>query len=346
MNRPLVSVITPVYNVAAFIRPAIESVLKQTFGDFEFLLVDDCSTDESLEILNEYAAKDSRIRVLSTPVNSWAHAAGNVGLENAVGEYVAILDADDILPHDRFEQQLKAFEEDPGLGVCGGWMKLFGDLNKTIKSFQSEDLKIRMGMLFGSTMGHGTAMIRRSIIEDHAIRYNTDIYYAHDYDFFTQLAFDGGAKFTSIPHVLYFYRWHTGQTSVAKREEQIGYSDVVRKSVLNRFGISDTQTIDIHLHFSHKEPYKISASHEAILAYFESLVRHNKESGIFPDQPFRSYLASKLCYDMHRCGIPGLRFYLSFPHKNDLGWSVFRTIHFMLKCLRPVRRQPSFCVDE
>lgn len=341
MTHPLISVITPVYNMEAFIRPAVDSVLKQTVKDFEFLLIDDCSTDSSLEILNEYAGKDSRVKVLSTSVNSWAHVAANVGLDHAKGDYIAILDTDDILPFDRFEKQLNAFKNDPGLGVCGGNMQLFGDSNKRISTFQSDDLKIRMGLLFDSTMGHGTAMIRRSIIEDHSIRYNTDIYYAHDYHFFTQLAFDGQAKFTSIPHVLYFYRWHELQTSTAKKQEQINYSDEVRKSVLKRFGITDEQLIDIHLHFCHKEPYKIKATNDQITTYYERLVGSNVSFGIFPEKLFRQFLASKIVSDMRRCGLRGIQYYLSFPYKRDLHWSPVETLKFMVRCLRSAPRPPS-----
>ncbi|NQV44729.1 MAG: glycosyltransferase family 2 protein [Rhodospirillales bacterium] len=199
MNTPLISIITPVYNMEAFIGPAIQSVLDQTCIDFELLLIDDCSTDGSMDIMESFASKDARVKILSTPVNSWAHIAGNVGLDHAKGKYIAILDADDLLPNDRFKRQIDVLEGDPELDICGGWMKLFGDSNKTLNSFQSDNLKVRMGLLFDSTMGHGTAMIRRSVIEAHHIRYDTDIFYAHDYHFFTQLAFDGHARFTSIP---------------------------------------------------------------------------------------------------------------------------------------------------
>lgn len=335
MSAPMISVITPVFNMEEFIGDAIQSVLDQTCEDFELILVDDCSTDSSMAIMESFAKKDGRVKIFSTPVNSWAHAAGNVGLDHASGKYIAILDADDLLPSDRFAKQVAVLEGDDQLDVCGGWMKLFGDSSKTLDTFQRDDLKIRLGLLFDSTMGHGTAMIRRRVIEDHHIRYDTDIYYAHDYHFFTQLAFDGHATFTSIPEVVYHYRWHAAQTSTAKRDEQIGFSDVVRKSVLKRFEIADDALSDIHLHFCHKQPHKITGGHRAIVSYYEALVDANQRLSIFPDSVFRQYLASKICADMRRCGLDGLKFYLSFPYRRDVDWTFGETVKFLLKSLRP-----------
>jgi glycosyltransferase involved in cell wall biosynthesis len=336
---PRVSVLTPVYNMEAFIGPAIESVLAQTMGDFELVLVDDCSTDNSMSIMQDYAARDGRIRIYSTPVNSWAHAAGNVGLDHARGEYVAILDADDLLPPDRFEKQLAVLDANPDIDVCGGWMQLFDESDKLLATFQRDDLQIRMGMVFDSTMGHGTAMIRRSVIEDHGIRYDTDIYYAHDYHFFTQLAFDGHATFTSIPEVVYLYRWHAAQTSNARRVEQIGYSDQVRRSVLARFGIVDEDIVETHLRLARKEAQRIENPVEALTAYFEAMAAGNAAHGIFPEPAFRRYLASKICRDMRRFGVRGIGLFLAFPHRGEAGWSVAETLGFVLKSLRPARKR-------
>jgi glycosyltransferase involved in cell wall biosynthesis len=334
MTAPMISVITPVYNMEEFVGPAIQSVLDQTYGDFELLLIDDCSTDKSLEVMETYAARDDRVKIFSTPMNSWAHAAGNVGLEHASGKYIAILDADDILALDRFEKQIALLEENSNMDVCGGWMTLFGDSNKTMKTFQRDDQKIRMGLLFDSTMGHGTAMIRHRIIQDHRIRYDTDIFYAHDYHFFTQLAFDGHATFTSLPEVVYFYRWHAAQTSTAKRKEQIGFSDEVRKSVLSRFGITHPAITETHLHFCHKQPQKITDPGRAVVRYFEAMVEANIRLEIFPNAAFKTYLASKLCYGMHRCGLRGLKFYMDFPYKENVAWSVHEAFLFFAKSLR------------
>ncbi len=335
MTAPMISVITPVYNMEEFIGSAIQSVLDQSYPDFELLLIDDCSTDGSVTVMEAYAAGDRRVKILRTPINSWAHVAGNVGLDHATGKYIAILDADDILAPERFAHQIAVLEGSHDIDVCGGWMQLFGESDKTLKTFRRDDLSIRMGMLFDSTMGHGTAMIRRQIIEDHHIRYDTDIFYAHDYHFFTQLAFDGNATFSSVPEVVYYYRWHSAQTSVSKRQEQIGYSDMVRKSVLARFGITGPDLTQTHLHFCHKDPHKIIDPVRSVTAYYEALTEANDRLRIFPSESFRTYLADKVCFDMRRCGFGGLKFYRSFKHRKDATWSPGNFLKFALKSLRP-----------
>jgi glycosyltransferase involved in cell wall biosynthesis len=338
MSAPLVSVITPVYNIENYIGEAIESVLKQSLTDFELILVDDCSTDNSKAIMEDYAQKDPRIKICSTPVNSWAHAAGNVGLQHATGKYIAILDGDDILVSTRLEKQAAFLETHTEYDVVGGWMKKFGESDTIMDTFLRDDLKIRMGQLFDSTMGHGTAMIRRDLIEKYNIRYDTDIFYAHDYHFFTQLAFKAKARFTSLPEIVYLYRWHSEQTSIARRDEQIKFSDQVRREVLSNFYITDQNLIDIHLHFAHKQSYKITAPHSAIIAYYDALIAGNKKSAIFPEDEFRKYLAAKICKDMSRAGLTGLNFYMHFPDKEYTGWSLKQKAKFALKCLRPRKK--------
>jgi len=105
MSKPNVSVITPVYNAEEFLRETIESVLNQTYEDFEYLLIDDCSTDSSAEIVKSYK-EDSRIKYIKLKENSGAAVARNTGLENAEGRYIAFIDSDDKWYPEKLEKQL------------------------------------------------------------------------------------------------------------------------------------------------------------------------------------------------------------------------------------------------
>ena len=336
-----ISIITPVYNVESYIGDAIESVLNQSHENFELLLVNDCSTDNSLAVMERFAAKDDRIHVLKTPVNSWAHAAANVALEYATGDYVAMLDGDDILPLDRLETQVRFLERYPGIDVCGGWVQLFGKSNKKIASMKLDDFNIRAGMLFDTSLAHGTVMIRRSVIEKHMIRYNTDIYYAHDYDLLMRLAFDCNARFANLPKVLYLSRVHGGQASNLYRDKQLEFADRVRREVLERFGITDPELVRIHLCFARKRPGNYLGDMSRIYDYIDALFKANKERGFFPQQQFEHYLADKICRDMHRCGlISALSFYYNCPFKDKLDWNLGDMISFLLKSLRR-RPQPN-----
>ena len=119
MTTPRVSVLMPVFNAARYLAPAVQSVLGQTFRDFEFLIVDDGSTDSSGEMLRGYAARDPRIRLISRP-NTGYVVALNEMLGRARGELVARMDADDISLRARFERQVGALTRDPGLVCVGG----------------------------------------------------------------------------------------------------------------------------------------------------------------------------------------------------------------------------------
>lgn len=112
MSGPLISVIMPVYNAAGTLHRALRSVLRQTLTDFELILVDDCSTDESADILRSYQALDNRVRIFSTTKNSGPGVARNVGLKNARGRYIAFLDSDDFWMRNKLERQVRIFDND------------------------------------------------------------------------------------------------------------------------------------------------------------------------------------------------------------------------------------------
>lgn len=111
MPKEIVSVITPLYNTDKFIAETIESVLRQTFVDWEMIIVDDCSRDQSFEIANRYAEKDCRIKVFQLPHNSGPATARNKGIEAASGKYIAFLDSDDLWSHKKLEKQIQFMKE-------------------------------------------------------------------------------------------------------------------------------------------------------------------------------------------------------------------------------------------
>src|SRR5699024_4400569 len=106
MNKPKVSVITPVYNAEKYLSETIESVLNQTYESFEYLLIDDCSTDNSTSIIKEFAKNDSRVKYIKLPENSGAAVARNKGLEKAKGRFIAFVDSDDKWYPEKLEMQL------------------------------------------------------------------------------------------------------------------------------------------------------------------------------------------------------------------------------------------------
>lgn len=123
-NNPLVSVIMPAYNAEEYIRTAIESILEQTFKDFEFIIVNDCSTDSTLKIIEGYAKKDKRIKIISNKENQRIAKTLNNALKEAKGKYVARMDADDWSYPDRIEKQVRLMEKNPNISISSGNMEI------------------------------------------------------------------------------------------------------------------------------------------------------------------------------------------------------------------------------
>ncbi len=120
LTNPLISVIMPVYNADQFVGEAIESILSQTFDDFEFLIIDDCSEDSSSQIISRY--NDPRIRLLKNQKNIGVARTLNKGLSLARGRYVARMDADDVSIAKRFSRQFEHMERFPDVDICGSWV--------------------------------------------------------------------------------------------------------------------------------------------------------------------------------------------------------------------------------
>ena len=215
MKTHLISVILPVYNAEEFLVEAINSILQQTFEDFEFIIIDDGSTDETTEIIHAY--HDSRIKYLKNPQNQGIVKTLNNGLLHANGKYIARMDADDISYPTRLEIQYKYLEEHPNIGVIGTGIELFGDTIHDYRLFSNSSKKLKAELLFNSCIPHPTAMIRRSILVDNNLTYNENYYGREDFAPWSEIS-----KYSDIGminQVLHKYRLHEKQIT-AKQDEQ------------------------------------------------------------------------------------------------------------------------------
>ncbi len=220
----LISVIMSNFNTPEeYLREAIESVLNQTYIDFEFIIIDDCSTDNSLEIIKTY--KDERIVVLENDENLGITKSLNRGLKIAKGEYIARMDADDICLPERFEKQVEYLKCNPEVVVCGTGVELFGDgadvhnekiVCKTIP--QKDDFQINL--LFGNHTNiiHPTAMFNREILVSNNIEYDERYMYAQDYRMWVSCSSVG--ECANVPQVLLKYRVHKKAVSTHKKDIQ------------------------------------------------------------------------------------------------------------------------------
>ena len=205
-SRPTVSVLMPAYNGASFLAAAIESILAQSFGDFEFVIVDDGSTDATSEIIAAWAAKDARIRVLSNERNLGIVAALNRGLDACQGRYVARMDADDIALPERLAKQTARMDADAGVVALGGALEYIDATGADVGVRRT--CAVNDSPLAANPLLHPTVMIRREVLEKNHLRYEKRFRYAEDYFLWLRLSRLG--RLDAIDEVVLKYRLSAG----------------------------------------------------------------------------------------------------------------------------------------
>jgi len=214
VSSPVISVILPVYNGEEFLQDAIDSILNQSFLDFELVIVDDGSKDRSLEIINSYT--DPRIKLVQNVSNLGLVGALNSGISVAKGRYLARQDADDLSHKDRLKLQYLSMEE-LGADICGtAWAQMNPDRSiLSVKEIPLSEDTIFACLATTVPFPHGSVMMRSSFIKKHQLKYET-IQIAEDYYLWIRFAQLGGL-FSNINKCLYFYRLHPKSLSSIKK---------------------------------------------------------------------------------------------------------------------------------
>lgn len=212
MHKKLVSVIIPCYNAEKYLYESIESIIKQSYTNLEIICIDDCSTDNTLEILKKLASKDARIKVLHNLENIKIAKCLNRGLEYATGDYIARMDADDIALPMRIEKQVLFMEKRQEIDICGTWCEKIDSegkhIGKIIYPLIHDDLKVML--LFNSCFAHPTVMFRRSVYQ--SLGGYKDIMPIEDLEYWIRIA--KKKKLANIPEMLLKYRIHGNNVTV------------------------------------------------------------------------------------------------------------------------------------
>jgi glycosyltransferase involved in cell wall biosynthesis len=206
-QSPKISVLLPVYNAEKYIKQAIDSILNQTFSDFEFIIINDGSTDNSLAVIKSIT--DKRIIIINQE-NKGLIASLNYGIDISKGEYIARMDADDIAFPNRFEEQVKLFTKNEKIGLCGSSTENFGAVSsQTIRSDNNQFLKSYL--LFGPPFAHPSIMMKRSILIKNNIRYDGNFTHCEDFAMWSSMV--AYCEFTNAVDVLVKYRVHPEQVT-------------------------------------------------------------------------------------------------------------------------------------
>jgi glycosyl transferase family 2 len=216
--KPVVSVVMIVYNVERFLGEAIQSILGQTFREFEFLIVDFGSTDESKSIVSSFAAKDRRIKLHEIQDCGLAEAR-NAGCSLAQGKYIAIIDADDISLPERLRWQVDFMEKHPEVGLLGGARDVFDSKGRTLCTWSqpTEDAAIRAGLAVGCPLSHTTTLMRRDAFALVG-GYRSVFLQAEDLDLFLRIS--EHFQCANLKEVVAKFRLHAHQVSISKHREQ------------------------------------------------------------------------------------------------------------------------------
>lgn len=226
---PKVSVIMPVYNGEKYLRPAIESILQQTESDFEFIIIDDGSTDSTENIIKSFS--DSRIRYIRTN-HSGIVIALNTGISKSSGLYVARMDADDISLPRRFEIQCQYLDQYKDIAICGTWADLINERGEVVSEMNFPPKEIGVKDLFlHNPFIHSSVMIRRDVLISVGL-YKKSFRHAEDYELWSRLLASHNG--VNISEKLLQYRKHENQITVTKRFNTRYKGAVIRILVLFR----------------------------------------------------------------------------------------------------------------
>lgn len=219
------TVLMPTYNVAPWVEEAIQSVLKQTYSDFELLVVDDGSTDDTLKHVR--AIKDPRIHIAAFPDNVGLADNLNRGLDLITTELVARMDGDDIAEPDWLETGIKVLDSHPDIDICSFGFQFFGTKTSLVR-FPEHHEDSKAQMLFGCTVI--VPVMRKNVFTDNNLRYRAETFPAEDYSLWAKAY--RVAKVYNVQRTLFHYRTHATQISTARRQAQIEKSNEVRLQML------------------------------------------------------------------------------------------------------------------
>jgi len=229
---PRISVVMAVFNGERFLRESIDSILAQSFADFEFLIVDDGSTDGTREIITSY--EDARIRLVVNEQNLGLTPSLNRGLQLAGGDFIARQDADDISEPERFEKQIAFLDANPDVALLGAQYRY---MDETGASWDTEPLpcshhELSWALLFGTPFIHSAVMLRRQQALDSVGKYDESTSHAQDYEYWNRIA--ATHRVANLERCLVRYRCHTGSMTAASHDSTVRPLDILRAALIGR----------------------------------------------------------------------------------------------------------------
>ncbi len=294
---PLASILVPVYNSAPFLPGLLDCVRKQTYANWELILVDDASSDDSKGMMEQAAAEDQRIKCAYNERNSGPSATLNRAAELASGELLFRLDADDTMVEGRLRRQVDYLENNPNTGLLGSAyvnVDEYGRRGSKVGSRLHRSPALTAKFLFTNAMGHSTVVYRKSVFRSIG-GYDESMRASLDYDLLARLSLVTECAF--LPDVLIHYKTHTENISTNRRQLQRDNARAVQQRLFRHYGFTGTdRQLDLHAEISFG--LQESRSREGYIdfirqsrAWLTELRRQNTAHHVFPPADFDRVLA-------------------------------------------------------
>jgi glycosyltransferase involved in cell wall biosynthesis len=293
-QAPLVSVLMPVYNGAEYLNVAIDSILNQTFTNFEFLIINDGSTDDTESIVLSYT--DPRIRYIKNEHNIKLIATLNKGILLAKGKYIARMDADDISLPNRLAEQINFLEKNPQVGLCGTFMKTLGNTKDYTIGYQVNSDNIKFRLLFDTHFPHPAAVLRKSVLDEFKLEYEAEFIHVEDYVLWNRMA--EHTELAIIPEVLVIKREHENQISVVHLQTQQQIMGSFRKELTEKItGTIDDDTYRLYSQLLKAEYPANTNDVVKLIDLLDKIIKNNRRLRIYNPTILDAYF-SKLAYSM------------------------------------------------
>lgn len=327
LRFPEISVIIPVYNAASFLYESIESILNQTFSDFELIILNDKSTDGSLEIIKSFQSKDNRIIIIDKEQNVGPANLRNEGINAAKGTYIALMDADDIALPTRFEKQIAVLKNNPEIGVCGTWFTFFGSKKDKIIKHNTNPDAIKVSFLHSCNIGNPTVMFKKEVLGD--LKFDNEYVPVEDYDLWSRLL--AKTNFYNIPESLLNYRQHNNNISKTKIDN---VNRSVKKVKINQLAALEINPADSKIDFYlNAVSFKKGLSPEEIIETINAsklLLSQNEKLRYFNQEIFQKHITKNLIRTIRNAGSYKRSFY---KHLKNNESTLFQKINFVDKVL-------------
>jgi glycosyltransferase involved in cell wall biosynthesis len=298
VNNPLVSIVLPMYNSELYIRSSVDSILNQTYSNIELIVIDDASTDKSVEIVKAF--EDERIILLLKKVNTGYTDSLNLAIERSKGAYIMRMDSDDYSIKERVSTQLNYMENNPDVLVLGSMYKVIGkEFTSTNQPITFDEVKLFS--LIHSPVSHPTAFIRRSVFHQYNLRYDKNFEPAEDYDLWTRILDLG--KIENLPEVLLYYRRHEGQVSNTQSAKQNEMCNKIRLKQIGKLVDFKDKSYDIDFasRIILKRSFSISSSDlMKIDLIIQDIWDANKSKKIYNEILLRNFLKNIWVYYLYK----------------------------------------------